>query len=277
MRHKDLVVVGAIVFGDQGGIDELVALFLIGGLEADRKGLQTRLTQLCQQADDEAGIHPTGQQHPDRYIGDHAALHGNAQGIKHLIAPVRRREPSVFGPPNILRRPVEAVAMGAVGFKYAQGRRRQFAHALQDGVRRWHHSVEGHVVVQGDRSDRGVHVSARQQRRQAGGEPQPLALFRQIQRLDAEPVAPHHHTAAVALMDDEGEHAVEAVDAGLAPGMPRLEEHLAVAVGEEAIAHALQLGAQFGIVIDAAVEDHHQAEVGIDHRLLGLVAEVDDL
>jgi hypothetical protein len=41
--------------------------------------------------------------------------------------------------------------------------------------------------------------------------------------------------------------------------MPRLEDHLGVAVGEEAVALLLKLGAQLGVVVNAAVEDQGEA------------------
>ncbi|MNJ50926.1 hypothetical protein D3C77_462160 [compost metagenome] len=103
-------------------------------------------------------------------------------------------------------------------------------------MRRRHHGVESHVVVQADRIDGGVDVARRQQGRQGRGEAQALALFCEVQRLDAEAVARHHRSPAVALVQDEGEHPLEPLDAGLAPGLPGLDDDLRVALGEETVA-----------------------------------------
>src|SRR5690606_28439195 len=79
-----------------------------------------------------------------------------------------------------------------------------------------------------------------------------------------------------ALEDTKSEHAVEALDEALTPGMIRLEYHLGIACREEAIALLRQLSAQLGVVVDGTVVDNGQAELRVDHRLLGVVAEIDD-
>ena len=48
-------------------------------------------------------------------------------------------------------------------------------------------------------------------------------------------------------------------------------------MGEEAVALAFQFGAQFRIIVDAAVEGDGQAQFGIDHGLGGAFGQVDDL
>ena len=98
----------------------------------------------------------------------------------------------------------------------------------------------------------------------------------QVQRLDAEAVAREHEPAAVALGDGEGEHALEAIDAALPPAAVGLEHDLGVAVGEEAQPGGLELAPQLAVVVDAAVEDDRQPELGVDHRLRAALGEVDD-
>src|SRR5690606_5466362 len=82
---------------------------------------------------------------------------------------------------------------------------------------------------------------------------------------------------AVALPDGEGEHAVEARQQRFAPGVVTLEQHLGVAFGEEAITQPFELGAQFGVVVDGAVENHREAQRRIDHWLTRGFAQVHDL
>ena len=154
--------------------------------------------------------------------------------------------------------------------------RRDLAHAAQDGSRRGHHGVERHVVVQRDVVDPGVHATAGQQRRQRRREPDPVTVLGQVQRLDAEPVATEQDPAAVAFDDGESEHAFEMADEVVAPAVVGLEQNLGVAVREEPIAVALELAPQFFVVVDAAVPDDCQAQVGVDHRLSTGFGQVND-
>jgi hypothetical protein len=104
-----------------------------------------------------------------------------------------------------------------------------------------------------------------------------VSILGQIERFDAEPVTRHDRAAAVTLVQDEGEHALEAINAGLAPSRPCLDDDLGVALGKEAVAETLKLLAKFRIVVEAAVEDQGDPELGIDHGLLGLFRQIDDL
>jgi hypothetical protein len=108
--------------------------------------------------------------------------------------------------------------------------------------------VEGHVVVQGDRVDRGVDGAAREQGGQRAGEPDPVRRLGEVERLDAEAVPAQGQDTGVALGDREREHAQEALDAARPPAVERFEQHLGVGVGEEAVACALELGAQLAVV-----------------------------
>src|ERR1700722_4682358 len=122
----------------------------------------------------------------------------------------------------------------------------------------------------------GVDAPAGQQRRQRRREPDPVGVFGHVERLDAEPVATEQHPAAVAFDDGESEHAFEVADEVVAPAGVGLEQNLAVAVREEAVAVALKLGPQFLVVVDATVPDDGQTEVGIDHRLSAGFSQVND-
>ena len=144
-------------------------------------------------------------------------------------------------------------------------------------MRRRHHGMQGHVVGQPGAVDRGIDIAGGEKRRQGGGETQALALFSKVERLDAEPVAAQGDAAAVALMDNESEHAVKAPRRLDAPGVPGLGHHLGVAVGEEAIAQRFEFAAQLAVIVDAAVEDQGQAERRIAHRLRPALAQIDDL
>ena len=267
---------GAEAFRHQVGVDELVARFAAGGLEADREGAQVVLAGLGQQGHDQAGIHAAREQHADRHVGHHPAAHRGAQRVfDHPLALVdgqggQRRVRLHLQAPEA---PALAAALGVPG---GHGGRRQLAHAGQQGERRRDHRVPAHVVVQCRGVDRRVDVAAGEQRRQRGREAQAPLVFRQVERLDPEAVARQREPPAVALEDREGEHAVETVDAVAPPGVKALEHHFRVAIGEEAVVEGFQLAPQFTVVVDAAVEDDGEPQARVGHRLLGGLREIDD-
>jgi hypothetical protein len=132
-------------------------------------------------------------------------------------------------------------------------------------------------MMQRHRINLGVDAARRQQRRQTGGEAQAAGHLAVVQGLDAQTVARQQQTAAVALPEGEGEHALQMAHAILAPGVIGLEDDFGVAVGEKVIATLTEFGAQLPVVVDGTVEDDAQPQRAVDHGLLGAVADVDDL
>ena len=122
----------------------------------------------------------------------------------------------------------------------------------------------------------GVHAAGIEQRTHRGGEPQPAGHRRQVQRLDAQPVARQRHHTGVPVGDGEREHPLESVDAAHAPVVERLDHHLAVGGREEAVPGGLKFVAQLLVVVDAAVEHQRQPEIAVDHRLGAAGGQVDD-
>ncbi len=88
------------------------------------------------------------------------------------------------------------------------------------------------------------------------------------QRLDAEPVAREEQHIPVPVPQREGEHAAEAIDAALAPGLPGMDDDLGIAARMEDMAERLQFGNQFLVVVDLAVEDDADRLVFVVKRLL---------
>ena len=68
---------------------------------------------------------------------------------------------------------------------------------------------------------------------------------------------------------------MEALDATLAPVQIRIEDDLGIAVGAEHQSRCAKFGADFGEVVDLAIEDDLQPSLGDRHRLLS-TAQVDD-
>ena len=273
----DLVMIGVEAFGDDVGVAKLVALDAADGFEADGERLQSVLAGFGEQPDDQAGIHPAGQQASHRDVGDQAPLHRHPQRVQNRVLPV------AFGPVGALVTagevglPVDLRGPRAVGLDHHQRGRRQLADAAQDRPWRRHDRMEGHVVVQRDLVDPGVDVSAGQQGGQRRREPDPVGVLADVERFDAQAVAAQQHSTAVAFDDGEGVHAFEVVDELVAPMVVALEQHLGVAVREEPVAVAHQFVAQRLVVVDAAVPGDRQPEFGVDHGLRAGLGEVDDL
>jgi hypothetical protein len=128
-------------------------------------------------------------------------------------------------------------------------------------------------------------LRARQAAQQGMGE-QPLELRGEDQgavgqlgveeRLHTEPVASEEQRVRHAVVNGEGEHAVELVEAIGAPAGPALEDDLGVAFGAEPMTPRLQLGAHLTVIVDLAVVADRETALFVEHRLRGGVREIDD-
>jgi hypothetical protein len=159
------------------------------------------------------------------------------------------------------------LAPATIGLDDDHGGGRDAPHAVEDGAFLGDDGMEGEVVVQRDRVDAGVDLATGDERGQGRGEAQGPGDLGQVQRLDAELVAGEHGPSRVQLDDAEGEHPEHVLDQGNAPAVVALEQHLGVARREEPVACGLELGAELTMVVDAAVEDRDQAQLGVDHGL----------
>src|SRR5690606_27920665 len=112
--------------------------------------------------------------------------------------------------------------------------------------------------------------------RQARCEAEAAARFAIVQRLDAQAITPEHDLARLAVRDRKREHTIEPLYEGWTPGVIRLEQHLGVTVREEPVTSSFELLAELDVVVDRAVVDDHQPQLGVDHRLPRLGAQVDD-
>lgn len=154
---------------------------------------------------------------------------------------------------------------------------RQLADPGDDSERRWYHRVESHVVVQGCLVDIRVDPTPGQQGGQRRGEAQPGAIAREVERLDPQPVPAKNQPPGIALHDREGEHPLEMIDAPLPPPVVSLHKHLGIGGREKAVAAGAQLLAEVLVVVETAVEDARQTELGIDHGLGRPNRQIDDL
>ncbi len=266
-RDEDLMMVGAEAVGDDVGIVKLVPLLLTDGLKADGEGLQPVLAGFRQQPDDQRAIQPAGQEHADGHVSDQAALHRGTHNLKHRLLPAVEIL-RIVAPGAVLDAPINPGGAAAIRLHPHQGGRRQLLHAGQNGMRRGHHGVEAEIMVKRHRVDIPVDLRVGQQRRQGGGKAQAAGDIGQVKRLDAQPVAPEQHVAGAHFKDREGEHAIQAVHEVLAPFGIGLHDDFGVGGGEEAVAALGQLLTQGGIIVDAAVEHHRDAQMRVDHGLM---------
>lgn len=274
---EDSVMAGRERLGDDVGVAELVALFAVDRLESHRKGRQVLNAGLGDKAGDETRIEPAGQQHPNRHVGNQPSPDRLAQPVKHHRAPFLARTGFVLGGAIEGEIPVAGFCLPAVRLDDHQRRRRQLANLGKNGMRGRNHGMERHVVMQRDRIDLCRDAAAGEERRQGGGEAHAAPPNRIVERLDAKTVAAQDEAAGLPFTQGKGEHAVEPSHRPGAPGMPCLQDDLGIAVGEEAISLRRQLVAQFTVIVDAAVEDDLQAQLGIGHWLLRLFRKVNDL
>jgi hypothetical protein len=153
--------------------------------------------------------------------------------------------------------------------------RRQLLRAGINGARLGH-ITEREVLVDGERVELAPEGRMRQERLQLGAEhEQAVRKLRVMKRLDPEAVAREEQGLAITVPQREREHAPEALDALLAPLLPGVNDHLGIALRAEDVAQGRELGDQRLVVVDLAVEDHHDAAVLVVERLLS-GGEVDD-
>ena len=98
-----------------------------------------------------------------------------------------------------------------------------------------------------------------------------------VQGFDAHPVPCQEDRSGIAFPDRKSEHPVEVTDAVGSPGMIGLENDLGIAAGEKTVAESEKFVLQLGVVVHCAVIHYAQTELAVDHGLLGVLGQIDDL
>ena len=106
------------------------------------------------------------------------------------------------------------------------------------------------------------------QRPQLGREAEDAVALGVEERLLADPIAADHELPPPLVPDREREHAVQRADELRAFFLVEVGDHLGVALGHEAMAAPLEAGAQLGVVVDLAVEDHRDRAILVVDRLI---------
>src|ERR1039458_2535976 len=108
-----------------------------------------------------------------------------------------------------------------------------------------------------------------------GSEVKISVVERIVKRLLAQAVAGEGQFAFGLIVDGEGEHATQFLDAVGAHLFVEMNNDFGVGVGVKAMAAAFELGAEFGKVVNLAVENDPCAAVFVEDRLMA-AGEVDD-
>ena len=226
----DLVVVGVEALGDDVGVLELVTLRRRRRIRSRWRTSSARAGR-PRRADRRSGWsrhrrdsrQPTGTSATSRRstASRSEARTASSQSRSDQSARSACRVKSGAQYVVVVRRPSGSIATSVAGGILATPRRI----VSGGGTTEW----KREVVVQGDRIDAGVDAAAGQQRGQRRREPDAVRVLGDVERFDAEPVAPEQHPAAVPLDDREGEHPVQPVDEAVAPVVVGLQQHLGVA------------------------------------------------
>ena len=202
---------------------------------------------------------PPERERPQRHVRHHLAGHGAAERLAQ-----RRRRLRVVGPGGSRGgRSLPVARHGKLtvppdqpvgGGKAPDGGEDR---ARRDDV------LVGQELVEGVEVDLARHVRGHEQGLDLGREEQAARRARVVERLLARPVAGRHQRARAGVPQDQGEHAVEALDEAGAPLLVGVQGDLDVAAARERVPGRDQLGAQLPVVVDLAVADEvHGAVLG---------------
>ena len=256
-----------------GVVDFVIALVL----ESDGEGQQAG-RGLGRERAEGGRVHPAGQERADRYVAAQVNGHRVAHRGQDLVRRARRRRPGrlELGPPV----PEHVDPAARPGDQHVPGRQRPRGRH-QGGGRG--HVLERQVPAQRVRVDRG-HLAGIGQRLAFGGEPElrpgPGLLTtrgqRVEERLDAERVARAEQLPGAPVPDRERVHAPElADDIAAEPGV-HLDQHLGGRPAAQPDTAGEQPLGQLDVVVDLAVEDHHEPAVRRLNRLAARHRGVDD-
>ena len=243
-----LVVLGFQILRDSARRQKVRRVF-----ETDGEGLELQASlaaPLGGDGGDEAGVEPAGEEHSDRHVAHHLALYGLYESFAD------GGEDVLWDLGAGLGRGVEAL---------------QLAHVVGDGGGELHQTFPGGPVVSG-REDLDLGLPVGVEGAKLGGEDGGAVLLRPEQRLDADRVAGGDE-ASVLAGDDEGEHALEAVDLFWSQLVHELQGDLVVRAGDEN--RAGDLGAHLVVVVDLAVADEVSI-LPLVHERLPSAADVHD-
>ena len=95
-----------------------------------------------------------------------------------------------------------------------------------------------------------------------------FAASRDVKRLDAHAVARQHQPPVRFGPQRDGKHAAQARKAARVPFQKGVQNGLGIGGGSKVVSGLLQFGAQFGVVVNLAVEGDDRIAAGVRHGLI---------
>ncbi len=265
---NEFVVLRAKQLGDAPGEGCLVKVRFA---EANGKGLYGAGRQLRHGSNHGAGIHSTAQEGAKGHITVHPDPHGFIQQFAKppdavLLALIVIRFKAHV--------PVAAFLRRLAGLHGQDVTWLQLVDALNDafiarrGEKREQVSHRCPVEVP-------LHLRQLQQALELGGEYQPPGNFAIEQRFDAQAIPGQHQALAAVIPEGKAKHPAQLVNAVRTVFFVEVDDNLGIGLRVECVAPALQLRAQFPVVVDLPIEHDLNAAILIGHRLMtGL--QIDD-
>lgn len=119
------------------------------------------------------------------------------------------------------------------------------------------------------------HHAGCQQGFDLGGEQQPVALPRPVERADPEPVAPEQQASPALVPQRDGKLPAQPLEHAPLMLLPKVRDDFRVAVLHQPMPARFQLRPFFEVVKQLTIEDHDDTRLLIGHRLLA-IREADD-
>ena len=143
---------------------------------------------------------------------------------------------------------------------------RQLAIPPQNALR-VRHVLIGEIRVERHRVDFPRHARKLQQSLQLAAEEQSRTVVSIEQRLLSEPIASEKQALSPRIPNGQREHPAEPLDALRPVFLIQMDDRFGVAVGAKAMAPRLEIGPQFLVVVDFAVEGDPNRLIFIGERL----------
>ncbi len=267
--HYDFVMLGSIFIGHHPGIGQFVEAALF---EADGERLDGLRRLQRHGRHHGTGIDAAAQEGAQRHVGDHADAHGFVE----LFADTDHR-----------------VGMREAGRGFGDWRRHLPVAALPDRAAFVGEPASGgnaaDGAIGGQRIRNVIELEVEAQRLRVGlqrntglaqagdftAEPDAVGEHGVVQRLLAEAVAGQQQAALAGIPDGKGEHAPKPLEALHALLFVQVNQRLGIAGGAELMPARHEIGAQFLVAVNLAVEDDPHRTVLIGDRLMA-GGEIDD-
>ena len=221
---------------------------------------------------DEGGVDAAAQECRNRDVSDRLGVHRPEQAIGHVVRRLARQAFAVRSRDGAMKHGLARLLLESDAERRA---RAQGVHVCEPG-RRLGNVSEAQVIVARLPIERGAEARMRCDRLDLARE-HPLTADRGVeQRLHAVAIASEQQRAAPPVVQREGEDAAELVHQSLTHVLVQMDEHLGVRRAAEPMTAALQVDAEFAMVVDLAVEDDEDLTVLIREGLIPRRRKVDE-